>query len=241
MATANWENCIELSRGNEGGFQCLRSDPGNWTGGKVGVGTLVGTNFGIAAASHPNVAIRALTWPQAKAIYHEDYWAPIHGDTLPVGVDACVLDDCINSGAGAAIRRLQDAIGAVADGDFGPKTAAAVAACDPQATIGKLCDLRLAEYRTYGQWSVRVQPDKPTTYGDVWTARIRHVRTEANRMATATIPIPAVAAPPAPVPTPIAPPPAKPAIPRPPPGLAAALSSLFLAALAAFSKGARHA
>lgn len=241
MATANWENCIELSRGNEGGFQCLRSDAGNWTGGKVGVGRLVGTNFGIAAASHPDVDIRALTWPQAKAIYHADYWAPIHGDTLAAGVDACVLDDCINSGAGAAIRRLQEAVGVVADGDFGPKTSAAVASCDPQATIGKLCDLRLAEYRTYRQWSVQVQSDKPTTYGDVWTARIGHVRAEAIRMVTATIKTSAVAAPPAPVPTPIAPPPAKPAIPQRPPGLAAALSSLFLAAVAAFSKGAPHA
>ena len=120
MAAANWDNSIALSRGNEGGFQCLRSDSGNWTGGKVGAGQLVGTNFGIAAASHPNVDIRALTWPQAKAIYHDEYWAPIHGDTLPIGVDACVLDDAINAGVFAAIKRLQEAVGVMADGNFGP-------------------------------------------------------------------------------------------------------------------------
>lgn len=34
---------------HEGGFQCDPKDRGNWTGGRVGVGELKGTNRGIAA------------------------------------------------------------------------------------------------------------------------------------------------------------------------------------------------
>lgn len=241
MAAQNWDNCIELSRGNEGGFQCLRTDAGNWTGGKVGLGKLVGTNFGIAAASHPNVDIRALTWPQAKAIYRADYWGPIHGDTLPVGVDACVLDDCINAGPGSAIKRLQAAVGATPDGAFGPKTAAAVAACDPVATIGKLCDLRLADYRTYRQWGGQVEEGKSTTYGDVWTARIAHVRSEALKMVAAPAPTPVASVPKPPMPMPAARPEPAPPVPQRSPSISEALATLFQAGLALFAKGASHA
>ena len=35
--------------GHEGGYSTDRRDPGNWTGGRVGVGTLKGTKFGLAA------------------------------------------------------------------------------------------------------------------------------------------------------------------------------------------------
>ena len=37
----------------EGGYSANPKDPGNWTGGKVGVGKLLGTKSGIAAASYP--------------------------------------------------------------------------------------------------------------------------------------------------------------------------------------------
>lgn len=38
--------------GHEAGYSNDRRDPGNWTGGKVGIGTLKGTKFGIAANTY---------------------------------------------------------------------------------------------------------------------------------------------------------------------------------------------
>jgi len=60
----------------EGGFQADPRDPGNWTGGEVGSGQLIGTKYGISAAANPDVDIRNLTWPQAEALYVERYWRP---------------------------------------------------------------------------------------------------------------------------------------------------------------------
>ena len=46
--------------GHEGGYSTDRRDPGNWTGGKVGVGVLKGTKYGIAANTYPNLDIKNL-------------------------------------------------------------------------------------------------------------------------------------------------------------------------------------
>ena len=35
--------------GHEGGYSADPKDPGNWTGGRPGVGKLLGTKYGIAA------------------------------------------------------------------------------------------------------------------------------------------------------------------------------------------------
>jgi len=66
----------------EGGFQNDPADSGNWTGGKVGVGALVGTKYGISAASYPNLDIPNLTLAQAGEIYRRDYWNALNLDTL---------------------------------------------------------------------------------------------------------------------------------------------------------------
>ena len=59
---------------HEGGFQCDPKDRGNWTGGRVGVGGLKGTNRGIAAMTYPHLDIKNLSYEQVKAIYFEDWW-----------------------------------------------------------------------------------------------------------------------------------------------------------------------
>lgn len=60
----------------EGGYQNNPEDHGNWTGGRKGHGELKGTNFGISAASYPDLDIVNLTQEQADAIYRRDYWEP---------------------------------------------------------------------------------------------------------------------------------------------------------------------
>lgn len=112
--------------GHEGGYDTTRADPGNWTGGAVGQGELLGTNWGISAAAYPNLAIASLTQADAAAVYRRDYWNPISGDTLPPPLALLVFDAAINNGLSRAQKWLQTAIGAQPDGKIGPATLAAL-------------------------------------------------------------------------------------------------------------------
>lgn len=69
-----WDLAYEFVAKWEGGFQIDRYDKGNWTGGKVGVGELKGTKYGVSAASYPNLDIFNLTREEAKDIFYNDYW-----------------------------------------------------------------------------------------------------------------------------------------------------------------------
>lgn len=87
----------------EGGFSQVRSDPGNWTGGKVGEGELRGTKFGISAAAYPKLDIVNLTMEAAKAIYRRDYWNLLGLDRVQDPDYALVVfDSAVQHGAGRA-------------------------------------------------------------------------------------------------------------------------------------------
>ena len=53
MTTDNFPPFIDRLLSHEGGYSSDRQDPGNWTGGQVGLGELKGTKFGIAANTFP--------------------------------------------------------------------------------------------------------------------------------------------------------------------------------------------
>lgn len=83
-----------------GGWTDNPNDPGNWTGGAKGKGTLKGTRWGIAANTYPNLDIRNLTRAQADEIYIRDYWPKAWGDDWPIGFDQVTYDATVNSGPG---------------------------------------------------------------------------------------------------------------------------------------------
>jgi hypothetical protein len=92
----------------EGGFSDNPEDHGNWTGGRKGVGELKGTNFGISAASYPQLDIRNLTQEEADAIYRRDYWLPSGADHLPWPANLLVMDSAILHGVGAAKKWINE-------------------------------------------------------------------------------------------------------------------------------------
>jgi hypothetical protein len=106
MAAGNFDACIPFIFREEGGFTKDPHDPGNWTGGKVGKGVLKGTNFGIAANSHPNLDIPNLTKAEAAKLYRVEYWSACSCDLLGIGVDLVVMDAAVNSGVGAAVASV---------------------------------------------------------------------------------------------------------------------------------------
>lgn len=169
----NFTECFQHVLGHEGGFQSDPRDKGNWTGGKVGAGENKGTKWGVSAAAYPNLDIRGLTKAQAQSIYARDYWGPIEGDLLPMGVDLCVFDAAINSGVSRAAEWLQEVIGAPVDGDIGNETVTYLLSKNPRQVINDYCDRRLEFLRGLPTWE---------TYGKGWGNRVKAIRTTSTLM-----------------------------------------------------------
>lgn len=115
-------------------------DAGNWTGGKHGLGALVGSNHGVTAAAlalHRHVppatittaAMHALTLDEAAEIALAHYYRAPGLDGLPWNrVTASIFDFGWGAGPVTAIKRLQDTLLLDRDGCIGPATARAFAA-----------------------------------------------------------------------------------------------------------------
>ena len=147
---------------HEGGFTDNPKDPGNWTGNKVGSGKLVGTKFGIAAGSNPNVNIKELSLEQAKAIYRKNYWEAGSCDLMPIGIDYLIFDLHVNHGISRGSKILQQAVGVVADGKIGSKTLLAVNKMNPR---------KIATEMAYHRMMFYTQISTFKTFGKGWTRR----------------------------------------------------------------------
>ena len=156
----NYQDCRAFVRKYEGGFSNIRSDPGNWTGGKVGVGLLKGTKYGVAANSHPHLDIASLTMEQADAIFKTEYWDTIGGDAMPMGVDMVSFDVSVNSGPGKARQWYVDA---------------RAASQQPLEQIKTICSRRLSFMHGLRAWS---------QFGKGWSARVSACEAKAMVMAS---------------------------------------------------------
>lgn len=121
----NFDVAIERILNHEGGYTNNPKDRGNWTTGKIGVGQLKGTKFGISAMTYPNEDIANLTLAQAKFIYRRDFWDVLKADRFHDGTAYQLLDFAVNSGIPNTIKAFQRAIGVKVDGVFGPLSLAA--------------------------------------------------------------------------------------------------------------------
>jgi lysozyme family protein len=147
MTAANLNTCAAFTFQEEGDQTVTRdiADPGCWSAGVAGVGTLIGCKYGVSAAEltawlapqHVTVATMAgLDQTTATAIFASRYWQAMNCDWLPGGLDLMVCDMGYNAGAAASVRLLQRLVGMSAtdvDGWCGKQTIAAVLACRPSA------------------------------------------------------------------------------------------------------------
>lgn len=106
-----WEKTILP---HEGGYSNNIHDPGNWTGGKEGVGRFLGTKYGIAASQYGTsllkrgIIIKHLTKDQARDLFYKDYWLKFHFDKLKSqGIADELCDESVNMGGAAAQRLLE--------------------------------------------------------------------------------------------------------------------------------------
>ncbi|MEQ1321774.1 glycoside hydrolase family 108 protein [Acinetobacter guillouiae] len=159
----NFDQAFARLIGHEGGYSTDRNDPGNWTGGKVGKGTMKGTKYGIAANTYPNLDIKNLTLEQAKAIYKKDWWDKLGADQLHSAIVYQLWDFAVNAGKSRAIKELQQVANVPDDGIIGPKTIAAVKAMSVNDVLILLASERLRFYTSLSTWA---------KYGKGWTNRV---------------------------------------------------------------------
>ena len=163
----------------EKGFTSDGSDPGNWTGGQVGVGLLRGTKFGVSASAYPGVDIASLTLSDARAIYRRDFWDNMLGDRLPPRLSVLVFDAAVNCGLGRAAKWLQQVVGTSPDGVVGEETLQAVTLAEAKVGDGALCAefdaLRLVFMASLPTWR---------RFGLGWARRVCRLPYEAMTIKT---------------------------------------------------------
>jgi len=176
--TTIFDQVFAVVVGEEGGYSTDPSDPGNWTGGRCGQGRCNGTKYGIAAGSHPDLDIAALTLDGAKTIYRQEYWNLLRADELPAALALLVFDAAVNSGVSRAVKWLQAALRVKVDGIFGRETMAAV-----KASAGQGATL-LAEFQAQRLVFIAGLPTW-RTFGLGWARRVSRLPFDALRIAGA--------------------------------------------------------
>lgn len=161
--------------GVEGGYSDNPRDPGNWTGGRIWVGELKGTKYGISAASYPHLDIKHLSLEDAKAIYHRDFWLRYGLDRLPGPIAAEIFEQIVNMPTKRAVENAQRACNYLSvddeitvDGILGPVTRAALekwARKNPRALLLALNGEQYVYYRS-------LPPSLRREFGVGWLRRL---------------------------------------------------------------------
>lgn len=146
--------CFNFTVAAEGGFSGNPADPGNWSGGAVGSGALLGTKFGISGASYPKLDIAGLSEAAAKEIYQRDFWPVIQGEQLPDAVALVAFDAAVNAGPRRAVMWLQQAAGVTADGVLGQQSLAAIGQGNPAAIAKESLGRRIDYSARLPSWSI---------------------------------------------------------------------------------------
>lgn len=106
----------------EGGYTDDPDDNGNWTGGKIGLGELIGTNWGISAPTlatelkrvggNPPTAstMKNLEYASAVAIYKRNFWDRIKGDDIKNQWVAEIIYDAYVNQSGWTRKMLEDTL-----------------------------------------------------------------------------------------------------------------------------------
>jgi len=176
---------------HEGGLSMDPVDNGNWTGGKKGVGKLVGSKYGVTAGAVaayrgvPTSSITAqdianLTRDEAVNIGVKLYYEQPGFAKLPFNrVTLSIVDKGWGSGPVQAIKLLQRLIGVSDDGKIGPQTVAAYKAwldrTGEEAAARKWADVRIAfdtslnQPRFINGWNNRTRSFLPgTAWWEAW-------------------------------------------------------------------------
>jgi uncharacterized protein (TIGR02594 family) len=134
----------------EGGYSDDPYDPGGPTNFGITLktfATYLGETVDAASRAALVARLRAIQPETVRNIYRTRYWQPAGCVELPDGLDLMHFDAAVNHGVGGAIRFLQRAVNADADGEIGPLTRQAIRQADTGSAIARYAMLREARYR----------------------------------------------------------------------------------------------
>lgn len=124
----------------------------------------------------PTQDVRYLTMDEGYDIYFNSYWLP-HCPKLSPGLDLVLFDANVNEGSTEGTKIMQAALGCANDGEWGPATAAAIAAIThPQGTIAAFTARREAVYHMMRGFQY---------FGTDWIRRSKEIGASALLMAGA--------------------------------------------------------
>lgn len=172
MATDNFQASLNLVLKVEGGFVNNPHDPGGATNHGITQGVYDEYRRRLGQGRMP---VGTITVGDVTAIYRLQYWQPIQGDQLPLGVDYVVFDSAVNSGVSRAAKWLQLSLPTTpVDGQIGLGTVGAAVGCnDPVALIKRICSRRLGFLHQLRTW---------LNFGRGWTNRMNTVQAAALAM-----------------------------------------------------------
>lgn len=127
-----------------------------------------------ADAGKPAQDVKLITDAEVNAIYEQRYWRPARCESLRRKLDLVQFDTAVNMGTSRAVKILQTAVGASADGQFGPATQKACDACDVGTALIKYCEVREGLYRRFAQAPGQAKFLKG------WLNRLNDLRREAG-------------------------------------------------------------
>ena len=145
-----FESCVNIVLQKEGGFVNHSADPGGAT--NYGITIKVLSEYRKTEVSVEDV--QRLSIGEAKQIYYKNYWKPIQGDQLPIGVNLSVFDFAVNAGVSRAAKTLQKIVNVQQDGIIGLVTLKAVQTFDVEDMIKRLAAERVLFYRSLKTFSV---------------------------------------------------------------------------------------
>lgn len=145
-----FESCVNIVLQKEGGFVNHSADPGGAT--NYGITIKVLSEYRKTKVSVEDV--QRLSIGEAKQIYFKNYWKPIQGDQLPIGVNLSVFDFAVNAGVSRAAKTLQKIVNVQQDGIIGLVTLKAVQTFDVEDMIKRLAAERVLFYRSLKTFSV---------------------------------------------------------------------------------------
>jgi lysozyme family protein len=103
---ANFQRSLAVTLQYEGGWSDNPADPGG--------ATMKGVTLGKYREHFPGATkadLRAISDQNLRAIYRQDFWVPINGDSLASGVDLATFDASVNSGIRRGKQWLNASLG----------------------------------------------------------------------------------------------------------------------------------
>lgn len=159
----NFDQAFDALMEHEGGYVDHAADPG----GK----TRYGITEAVARAAGYRGDMRDLPLDLAKRIALEEYWKPAGCEEWPAEIRFDVLDVAYNSGVSTAVKMVQRAAFAEADGVIGPKTRLAVKAMNPLMLLARINGARLLYLSDLPTWAA---------FGRGWARRVAANLTRTN-------------------------------------------------------------